>query len=101
MLPILPESPRWLISQGELEEGSKVIARIYGKTTEDPAIQTEVDGILRSLIHERDAGRATWRELFTQGRYKTFQRMLLGLGPLLMSQWSGINTLSYNPILQD
>lgn len=95
MLPFLPESPRWLISRGHISEGTEIIARVHGKLVEDPAIASEVVEIVRSLEDEKKIGQASWNEVFSQGRLKYFQRMLLGCGPLLMNQWCGINTLSY------
>lgn len=95
MLPSLPESPRWLISRDRINEGTEIIARIHAKTVQDPTVTSEVDEIVQSLKSESEAGQATWNEVFSQGRLKYFQRMLLGIGPLLMNQWCGINTLSY------
>ena len=93
MLPFLPESPRWLISRGQIDQGTAIIARIHAKEIEDLVVTRQVDEILESLKTESD--QASWSEVFSQGRFRYLHRMLLGTGPLLMNQWCGINTLSY------
>jgi Sugar (and other) transporter len=96
LVPFLPESPRWLISNGKMDEGEKVLARLQGKSIEDPEVAAQRDEIVEILMKEERAGKASWKEIFTQGELKYFIRMLIGMGPLLMNQWCGINTLSYS-----
>jgi len=97
MVPFLPESPRYLISRGKIDEGTHILARLYGVEDDDAQVVTERDKILETLISEKETGEATWKELFTQGPQKNFHRVLLGIGPLFMNQWSGINTITYEP----
>ena len=98
MVPFLPESPRYLISHGKVDEGTHIIGRLYALKDDNPQVVLERDRILESLISEKETGEATWRELFTQGPQRNFHRVLLGIGPLLMNQWSGINSITYVPL---
>lgn len=100
MVPFLPESPRYLISRGRVVEGTHILGRLYHLEDDDPQILAERDKIIETLASEIETGEATWKELFTQGTQRTFQRLLLGIGPLLMNQWSGIQAIRYEADLQ-
>jgi hypothetical protein len=73
---------------------------LYHLEDDDPQILAERDKIIETLASEKETGEATWKELFTQGTQRTFQRVLLGIGPLLMNQWSGIQAIRYEADLQ-
>jgi len=95
LVPFLPESPRYLISRGKVDEGTHIIARLYALEDDDPQVILERDHILEMLENEGDA---TWSELFTNTPQRNLHRILLGIGPLLMNQWSGINSITYLPL---
>ena len=95
IVPFLPESPRYLISRGKVDEGTHIIARLYALEDDDPQVILERDHILEMLEKEGDA---TWSELFTNTPQRNLHRILLGIGPLLMNQWSGINSITYLPL---
>ena len=84
-LPFLPESPRWLVQHGRLEEATDVFARLGGKeaTIDDPSILSERDDIIASVEEERKLGQATWGEVFTEGKNRNLSRVLLGAGPYM------------------
>lgn len=82
--PFIPESPRWLVAQANLQTAFEVLRRIGGQSY----AQSELSVIQNSLAgpHER----AGWRELFSSPG-----RKLLAVGAALavLQQWSGINIL--------
>ncbi|KAL8823798.1 MAG: hypothetical protein Q9191_005540 [Dirinaria sp. TL-2023a] len=97
MLPLLPESPRWLVQHDRVEEATEVFARLEGKTAtvNDEQIIRERDAVVASVRQERELGEASWAEVFTEGKNRNLSRVLLGAGPYMFNQWSGINSLAY------
>ena len=82
ILPFLPESPRWLVHKGRIEEATDVFARLGGKDTtiNDPVILRERDEVISSVEEEKKLGEASWGEVFTEGRNRNISRVLLGAG---------------------
>ncbi|KAL8789539.1 MAG: hypothetical protein Q9195_006766 [Heterodermia aff. obscurata] len=97
MLPLLPESPRWLVQHDRVEEATEVFARLEGKgaTLNDDKVIRERDMVVASVQKERELGQASWGEVFSEGKNRNISRVLLGAGPYMFNQWSGINSLAY------
>jgi len=97
-LPFLPESPRCLIAQGRVLDGADIIAQLQAKPNTDPAVVKEVDEIVETLNDEGNLGQLSWKELFSPQNSSDLKRFILGIGPLVMAQWGGVNTLSYHQL---
>lgn len=98
----LPESPRWLLTRGRLEEGSAVIAALRGLEIDDRDTQLQKTIILDSIKASGYAGRkgTPLKAVFTGGRTQHFRRMMLGVSSQLMQQVGGCNAVIYYfPIL--
>lgn len=88
----LPETPRWLIGKGRLEEGERVLRNI-----EDPAL---VELVLSDLRQDRQ------REVSNPSRaadvFKPWLRtaLIITVGIFFFQQFSGVNTIIYySPII--
>ncbi|KAF9040276.1 general substrate transporter [Hymenopellis radicata] len=93
----LPESPRWLASQGRVEEAREVIYML--ETTEETkrakATDVQLEFILEAIRIERAAGTSSFKDCFRNGNQRFFHRVLLGCGSQMMQQVSGINLITY------
>lgn len=91
--PFICETPRWLAKHGRQEEARSVIARLLDKQEMDPEVSGQLEEILENIALEESSEEPSWREVFSQGKAKNLQRVLLGMGPYMMNQWSGINSV--------
>ncbi|KIW18922.1 hypothetical protein PV08_03211 [Exophiala spinifera] len=91
----LPETPRWLVQQGNLDEARSVIQRVYGLSE----TAAQVDGQLKEIVDAVELERSTefkWSAIFRRGDpLQTGYRVFLACLILLMNQWSGINVVVF------
>ena len=88
---VLPFSPRWLMMKGRDDEAAAVLERLRGSGGRAAA---ELAEIRATLLRERAAGEATWREVLCAPG-KTRRSVLLACGLQLFQQLTGINAVLY------
>jgi MFS family permease len=92
----VPETPRWLAKHGQKDKARHVIARLLDKPDDDVLVELQLNEIQQNIEAEWTEEEPTWTEVFTNGtKARNLQRVLLGMGPYMMNQWSGINALCY------
>jgi sugar porter (SP) family MFS transporter len=79
----LPETPRWLVGRGRLDQARRVLAR----THDENSLEEEV----RAVEQERGRGR-DWRALLAPGLRPL---LIVGVGLAVLQQVTGINTVIY------
>ncbi|CAJ2511448.1 Uu.00g070730.m01.CDS01 [Anthostomella pinea] len=93
----LPESPRVLVRLRRLDDARDVMDML--SVVEDPDLRAEETSLAMSFIKQNldeEAETETgWGDIFTQGRPRFFQRMVLAVVSLCMLQISGINLITY------
>jgi len=82
----MPETPRWLVSHGQLD----VARQVLGRTRGEERIEEEIEGIQEAERRARE--QAGWGELV-----KAWIRpaLIVGLGLAILQQFVGINTIIY------
>jgi SP family sugar porter-like MFS transporter len=82
----VPESPRWLVKNRQVERARRVLARIRGTLEAD----AELAGIEQTL--SADAQQARFRDLLDP---RLGRVLLLGIVLAVFQQWCGINVIFY------
>lgn len=78
---MLPETPRWLISNGRDDEAKQVIAALGNVETDDESVKNLYHSIRETLEFENAIGSEfTYRDLFSGGDIQNFRRMCLCFG---------------------
>ena len=93
-MTFVPESPRYLIEVGRVEEARRSIAISNKVSPDDPAVTFEVENVQAAVEAERLAGSASWGELFST-KTKIFQRLIMGIMIQSLQQLTGDNYFFY------
>ncbi|KAH9942457.1 general substrate transporter [Epithele typhae] len=89
---VLPETPRFLIKNGFLDEGRRVLADLHADGNEDDlAVRATFVDIQAAVALEAEQGEASWGQLFRQYRRRT----LVGITCQVFAQCNGINAILY------
>lgn len=91
----LPDSPRWLVSKGRLIDAAKVSASFKGIPVNDKRILDGLSDISNSLALEGSTDKNIMKTMFTQGKQRNFQRLMLGFWSQVFQQITGINLITY------
>ena len=90
---ILPETPRWLASNGFPKECLQTIADLHTPdgNTQCPEVQQVMLEITEAARYEATLGQSSWLEMFTRYRKRT----LVGITAQMFAQLNGINVISF------
>lgn len=90
----MPESPRFLVANGQIEEARKAMSKTNRVPLHDSTIEEELKAIETSVIREQSAGKGTWKELVT-GEPRMGYRLTIGILVQVLQQLCGANYFFY------
>lgn len=93
-MTFLPESARYLISKGRIDDATKSMCFINRCPADDPALQETMAHLIAGVEKEEAEGSASWIELFT-GRPRVGYRLMVGVVVLALQQFAGANYFFY------
>ncbi|KUJ20427.1 general substrate transporter [Mollisia scopiformis] len=99
----LPESPRYFVKKGRIDEAAKALASVRGQPIESEFIQDELAEIIANNEYElsvvpQTSYMASWTNCFNGSilhASSNIRRTLLGIGLQMMQQLTGINFIFY------
>ncbi|MCJ1311577.1 hypothetical protein MMC25_005250 [Agyrium rufum] len=100
---LLPESPRYFVKKGRIEDATRVLARLRGQPVESEYIQQELAEIVANHEYELTVIPSggyfqSWINCFTGSLFvssSNVRRTILGTSLQMMQQWTGINFIFY------
>lgn len=89
---LLPETPRYLIKRGKLDQAAKALSRLRRIAPDSPAIKAELEEIIANHEFEMSLGKAGYFDCF---RGQMLKRQLTGMALQGLQQLTGINFIFY------
>lgn len=106
----LPDSPRYFVKVGRLEDATDSLSRLRGQPRDSDYIQVELAEIVANEEYERQLIPDTtwfgsWANCFKGSLWRgnsNLRRTILGTSLQMMQQWTGVNFIFYysTPFLQ-
>ncbi|CAI7579142.1 unnamed protein product [Penicillium pancosmium] len=93
----LPESPRYYVKCGRMEDALRSLERVRGQPGTNPAIQAELAEIKANFEYEKQIASTSWADCFKGGmsRRGNLHRVIMGTCLQMFQQWTGINFIFY------
>ena len=95
LLPIIPDTPRWLAAHNQSEEALDVLERLHRGRMDDEDIQLLHQTIMKTVAYEAALNAGSWRELFRRDDIHSTRRLLLACFIQAAQQLGGINAIIY------
>ncbi|CCE64363.1 hypothetical protein TPHA_0H01570 [Tetrapisispora phaffii CBS 4417] len=90
----VPESPRFLVETGRIEEAKRALAKTNKTSPDSSFVLVELEKYEAAIEAETVAGKAGWSELVT-GKPQMFRRTIIGMMIQSLQQLTGANYFFY------
>jgi sugar porter (SP) family MFS transporter len=102
-LMFLPDSPRYFVKRGRLEDAALALGRVRGQPIDSKYVQTELAEIIANEEYERalipnTTWFGSWANCFKGSLWEAksnLRRTILGTSLQMMQQWTGVNFIFY------
>lgn len=102
-LMFLPDSPRYFVKRGRVEQARDALSRLRGQPGESEYVEAELAEIVANEEYERSIIPATgwagsWANCFSGSVFKSnsnLRKTILGTSLQMMQQWTGVNFIFY------
>jgi len=99
----LPDSPRYFVKKGKLQDATNALARLRGQSKESDYIKYELAEIVANEEYERQLIPSTtwfgsWANCFKGSVWQAnsnLRKTILGTSMQMMQQWTGVNFIFY------
>ncbi|KAL4920742.1 general substrate transporter [Aspergillus aurantiobrunneus] len=91
-ITVFPESPRWLVKQGRLDDARDILAALADIPPSSAPITHALTDIERSLAL---SGSGTWSDMLSMGEQRLFHRTVLAASGQAFQQLCGINLITF------
>ena len=89
---VLPDTPRWYYSKGRIEEGDKVLARLFARPVDSEEVQQQKQDILETISLETGEGKIRFTDWFwDRSRLQSARRIRTSFLILAAQQNMGAN----------
>ncbi|KAL8724438.1 MAG: hypothetical protein Q9166_007960 [cf. Caloplaca sp. 2 TL-2023] len=102
-IAVLPESPRYFVKRGKLDDAAKSLSRLRGQPIVSDFVQHELAEIVANHEYElqvvpQGTYWSSWANCFKGSLMKpssNLRRTILGTSMQMMQQWTGVNFIFY------
>ncbi|CAG9984380.1 unnamed protein product [Clonostachys byssicola] len=102
-LMMLPDSPRYFVKKGKLQQAIDALSRVRGQPADSVYVQTELAEIVANEEYERalipdTTWFGSWANCFKGSLWdakSNLRRTILGTSLQMMQQWTGVNFIFY------
>ena len=92
---LLPESPRWYVKYGKLDQATNALSRLRGQPPDSSYIQDELNELVANYEYEMHNMQGAWLDVFRGGwtPSSNLRRAVVGMAMQMMQQWSEFSPL--------
>jgi len=100
---LLPDSPRYFVKRGRVEQARDTLARLRGQPADSELVEFELAEIIANADYERraiptDSWFGSWAACFSGSLFNASSNLrmtILGTSLQMMQQWTGVNFIFY------